>query len=89
MASGELTYLLHHILHDAGNRQVVLVARFAPLEVDIRVLCGTALPRKLGILCAAAEVTHGPHIYECSHSLKANLTDLLHLMRSPKAIEKV
>ena len=46
--AGDLRELVHRVLHDGGNRQVEGVHSFASLEVDIRILRGSAKDWAIG-----------------------------------------
>ena len=48
LAAGELGELVHRVLHDGGGGQVVGVAGFARLEVDVGILRGAADDRTVG-----------------------------------------
>ena len=89
LAAGERRELVHRVLHDGGGGEVVRIAGFARLEVDVGILRGAADDRTVGRERAGAVrgdqfvVDHGAEI------VGGELFDLGDLVRGAEAVEEV
>ena len=80
--------LLHVAFHNGGNGIIILVAGFACLEEDIRVLCGAAENGVFGVERPFAERLDGIHIAHFFKILVIPYFDLLDLVRGTEAVEE-
>ena len=81
--------LRHVLLHDLGDRFVVLVGGLTVLEEDIAVLVAAAHGRVLGIQGSGTEGRDCVHIRHVLQILVIPHLDLLQLMRGTEAVEEV
>ena len=87
--AGQLGDLLHFLLDDGGNSIVILVRRFAVLEVDVAVLRSALLMGMLGVHRAGAELGNLIERTQLGHILVVDHLDLLNLVRGAEAVEEV
>ena len=81
--------LVHHLLHDGGGGFVILVRRFAVLEVDVRILRRAFLNRMFGVERACAEIFDFLHVDEGFHFVVIDDVDLAHFMAGTEPVEEV
>ena len=87
--AGEGADLLHVVLHDGGNGLIILVGRFAILEVDVGVLGRAAQVGMLGVQGPLTELLHRVVVQELTHVLIVDDLDLLDLVGGAEAVEEV
>ena len=89
LASYNLGELVHRLLYDLRNDQIIFIHRLPALEINVGILRRAAnhgpVRRKSPHLMPGNEVfiDHRTHIIQCQ------LFDLLHLMTCPETIEEV
>ena len=89
LAAGDFAYLLHVILHDAGDGVVIFVGGLAVLEEHIGVLGCTASYGVVGVEGAGAEVGQCLFVYQCGKCVTVNLLDLLNLVRGAETVKEI
>ena len=81
--------LRHVLLHDLGDRFVVLVRRLTVLEENVAVLMAAAHGRVLGIQGSGAEGRNRVHVHHVLQVLVIPHLDLLQLVRGTEAVKEV
>ena len=89
LAAGNLLDDLHLLFDDGGRGEIVLVGRFAVLEVNVGVLRGAALDRMLRIQRAGAEFFDLLEVDIGLDLVVIDRGDLLHFVRGAEAVEEV
>ena len=89
LASGELCDFAHVMLHDAGNRVIILVGCFAALEVDVRVLCRATLMRVIGVQRAGTEGLDRLGVEEFAHVFIVDGFDLGDFVGGAESIKEM
>ena len=87
--SGQFADFVHVFLYDFRNCVIVLVRGFSSLEVDIRVLSGTALMRMLRVQSSGTERLDRVTVEQFVHVLVIDRFDLLDFMGSTESVEEM
>ena len=88
-AAGDLADFVHIVLDGLRNRIVVRIRSFTCLEINIRVLSGTAEMGMIRVHSACTETCHCITVKQFVHICIVDHFDLLYFMRSTEAIEEV
>ena len=88
-APGELVHLFHHLRYDGGSGEVILVRRFAVLEIGIAVLRRALLDGVFGVERAALEIVDVLHVDERFHLVVVDDVDLGNLVRGAESVKEV
>ena len=89
LAAGDPGELVHRVLHDGGGGQVVGIAGFARLEVDVGILRGAADDGTVGRERARAVGEHQVLVDHGAHVVGGKLLDLGDFVRGAEAVEEV
>ena len=88
-AAGDGGHPLHGVDHDGGQLIVEGVGPFAVLEIDVRVLGGTALVRVFRVHGPLAEFLHAVPVYDALDVFIIDDFDFAHFVRGAEAVEEV
>ena len=89
LTTRQLGKRVHLVLYDARGRIVVLVDRFAALEVDIRILGCTADRGVIWGESALAMLNHEVIADHFANGIAADLFDLLDFVRATEAVKEM
>ena len=88
-AAGKLCELRHFVLYDRRDSFIIIIDRFAALEVHVGILRSTADFRTLGIQTASAMCAHEVVIDHAAHLIERHFIVFLDFMRCAESVEKV